>query len=80
MKTKSTALINMKRIAKSICLLVALFLVSLQGFSQLDPGDNPDGPPPAVPLDDYLHLIIIAAGAILAFFVLRRIGSKKTSH
>lgn len=56
-----------------------MLLISVKGFSQ-DPGDTPDGPPPAVPLDDYLLPILLAAGAILVFFVFRRMNRNKVSH
>lgn len=58
-------------------LMVALMLLlSKAGFSQ-DPGDSPDGPPPAVPFEDYMHLFLIAAGAILAFITIKKLRKKE---
>jgi hypothetical protein len=70
---------GLQKQVKSMLLVLMMVVLSLKGYSQ-DPGDNPDGPPPAVPLDDYLLPIILAAGAILAFFVFRRMNNKSVSH
>jgi hypothetical protein len=69
----------MTRKAKSICLVLALFLLTFKGFSQ-DPGDNPDGPPPAVPFDDYLLPILLVAGAVVAFYAIKKMQKKNISH
>ena len=54
-----------------------MLLLSSKGFSQ-DPGGNPDGPPPAVPLNDYyLEIMLFAVGAVLAFFVFRKMQRKQ---
>ena len=45
-----------------------------------DPGDSPDGNVPAIPFDDYLLPILLIAGIILAFFVIKRINKNKFSH
>jgi hypothetical protein len=52
-----------------------MLLLTKAGFSQ-DPGDNPDGPPPAVPFEDYMHLILLAAGAIFALFTIKKLQRK----
>ena len=66
----------MKKITRVVYLLVSMLLAfTPKGFSQ-DPGDNPDGPPPAVPFDDYLLPLLIVGGVILAFFVIRRMQRK----
>jgi hypothetical protein len=64
------------KLFKPLLLIAFFMLASTVGFSQ-DPGDNPDGPPPAVPIEDYMHLIIIAAGVIFALFKLKRLQSTK---
>ena len=53
-----------------------MLLVSNAGFSQ-DPGGNPDGPPPAVPFSDYMHILLIIAGAIFSFWVIKRLKRKE---
>ncbi len=60
---------GVKRLVTSLCLL----LLSTAAFSQ-DPGGSPDGPPPAVPFDDYLHLILIALGLVFALFTISRVN------
>lgn len=57
-------------------MITLMLLLSAKGFSQ-DPGGNPDGPPPAVPFDDYYGLILVVAGAIFALFVIRRMQKKQ---
>ncbi len=79
MKTLTTPLAGFVRFAKSSCLMVALFLVSIKGFSQ-DPGGNPDGPPPAVPFEHYYSWILIAVGAILALVVIKKMQKKHIAH
>lgn len=59
----------LKKHLKTYIAVLVMFLSSNYCFSQ-DPGGNPDGPPPAVPLDDYMHLIIIGAGLVFAAVVL----------
>ena len=61
---------------KPVLMLVIMVLVCQAGFSQ-DPGDNPDGPPPAVPIEDYMHLIILAVGAVFALFTIKRLQRKQ---
>ena len=68
--------IQIKHFLRPALLLACMVLLSIAGFSQ-DPGDNPDGPPPAVPFEDYMHLYILAAGAILAFVTLRKARASK---
>lgn len=78
-KLASTLTVLFER-SKSICLAVALTLLfSVNGFSQ-DPGGSPDGPPPAVPFNDYYHWILIAIGAIFALFVIRKMQKRTTSQ
>jgi hypothetical protein len=60
---------------KPLLFLLVFALLATQGFSQ-DPGDNPDGPPPAVPIEDYLHFIVLGAGAILSLIVIKRLEKK----
>ena len=66
----------LQQIMRPAVMLLCMVLLSQAGFSQ-DPGDNPDGPPPAVPFEDYMHLILIAAGAILAFFTIAKFKKKE---
>ena len=79
MKKSLITIAKLQEKFKSIFIVIAMLLISVKGFSQ-DPGDTPDGPPPAVPLDDYLLPILLAAGAILVFFVFRRMNRNKVSH
>ena len=58
---------------KRMATLFFLLLLSTAAFSQ-DPGGSPDGPPPAVPFDDYLHLILIAMGLVFALFKIGRVN------
>lgn len=62
--------------SKSIFLLTVLFINSIAAFCQ-DPGGSPDGPPPAVPFEDYMHFVLIALGAIFAFYTIKRLQRKK---
>ena len=62
---------QVQKFLKQSSLVILMLLISAIAFSQ-DPGDNPDGPPPAVPFDDYLHVIIIAVGVALSWLVIRR--------
>lgn len=69
----------MKAILKAlrpVVLMVFMLLLAKAGFSQ-DPGDSPDGPPPAVPFEDYMHLILLAVGAIFALFTIKRLQRGK---
>ncbi len=69
MKTqqKNTTMKSFKQVgAVLFFLLVAQF-----GFAQ-DPGGGPDGPPPAVPFDDYLNIILAAVGIIVALIYFRK--------
>ncbi len=69
MKTqqKNTTMKSFKQVgAVLFFLLIAQF-----GFAQ-DPGGGPDGPPPAVPFDDYLNIILAAVGIIVALIYFRK--------
>jgi hypothetical protein len=68
---KSTVVKTLRPVVMIICMV----LLTKAGFSQ-DPGDNPDGPPPVVPFEDYMHLILLAAGAIFALFTIKRLQRK----
>ena len=60
---------------KASVMALGVLLLSLPGFSQ-DPGGSPDGPPPAVPFDDYMHLILLGIGAVFALVVLKKLRTK----
>ena len=60
---------------KPLFFMIIMVLLTFNGFSQ-DPGDTPDGAPPAVPFEDYMHLIIIAIGAIIAFVTINKLQKK----
>lgn len=49
---------------------LVLLMLSVAAFSQ-DPGGGPDGPPPAVPFDDYLLVILGVVGIIFTYFFLK---------
>ena len=78
MKQLTTTFNGLLKKAKSFCLAIGMLLLSAQGFSQ-DPGGSPDGPPPAVPFNDYYHLILIAVGGIFALLVIKRMQKKQTT-
>ena len=56
----------------TIVLVCALLVLSNVGFSQ-DPGGGPDGPPPAVPFDDYLLPIVLFLGTIVSFIAFKKL-------
>lgn len=62
--------------ALRILAFVLFTILSFQAMSQ-DPGGNPDGPPPAVPFDDYLLPILLVAGLGLVFLLFRKMKVKK---
>ena len=61
---------------KRVAILFFLIVLATGTAYSQDPGGSPDGPPPAVPFDDYLHLFPILAGLMLTFFVIRRMQKK----
>lgn len=61
---------------KSIVILFGLTILATGTAYSQDPGGSPDGPPPAVPFDDYLHFLPILAGLVLTFFVIRKMQKK----
>lgn len=71
MKTKFAC-----NLLKAMVALAIGMLSSATAFCQDDPGPNPDGTTPAVPMDDNMHIILIAAGIMFAFFVLRRLRAQ----
>lgn len=65
----------MKSILKNLkpaLLLLSLTMAANAAFCQ-DPGGNPDGPPPAVPFDDYLYIVLIILGAVFALFAIKKL-------
>lgn len=70
--------LNLKSIYTVVMICMMLSLTTV-GFSQ-DPGGGPDGPPPAVPFDDYLLPIILVLGSIVSFFVFRKLKTSTTTH
>lgn len=77
MKTLNPKIAGLIAKSKYFGMVALMLLLSSKGFSQ-DPGGNPDGPPPAVPLNDYyLEIMLIAVGAVLAFFVFRKMQRKQ---
>ena len=50
---------------------LVLLMLSVAAFSQ-DPGGGPDGPPPAVPFDDYLNLILLAIGIFFSLYAIMK--------
>lgn len=61
---------------RPVMMMVCMLLLAKAGFSQ-DPGDSPDGPPPAVPFEDYMHLILLAVGAVFALFTIKKLQRRK---
>ena len=59
-------------------MVVCMLLLAHAGFSQ-DPGDNPDGPPPAVPFEDYVPLILLVAGSVFALFTIKKLQKSRLS-
>ncbi len=74
---KTIKSIGQKKITAIITVLIVLS--SQFSFSQ-DPGGGPDGPPPAVPLDDYLLIILAAIGLVVAYFFIKSRNRKKAIH
>ena len=66
---------DMKKFRPLLMLAVMIF-ATVSGFSQ-DPGGSPDGPPPAVPFEDYMHLILLAVGAVFALFTIKKLQRKQ---
>ncbi len=64
--------------SKLLGILSLMILVSLNAYSQ-DPGGSPDGPPPAVPFNDYYNWILFAVGAIFALFAIRKMQKRRTA-
>lgn len=64
------------QIFNSIILGCMMLIFSTAGFSQ-DPGGGPDGPPPAVPFDDYLLPIVVVVGLVVTFFAFKKLMSQK---
>lgn len=62
-------------VVKFICTLLGFILISVNAYSQ-DPGGSPDGPPPAVPIDDYMNLILSVIGVIFALFIIWKMKHK----
>ena len=56
---------------KQVGAVLFFLLIAQFGFAQ-DPGGGPDGPPPAVPFDDYLNIILAAVGIIVALIYFRK--------
>lgn len=78
MKKLTSNLIKLTQKGKTLCFVIGMLLLSAPGFSQ-DPGGSPDGPPPAVPFEDYYHLILIAAGSIFSLLVIKKLQKKETT-
>lgn len=60
-------------------MLMVMMLLSVSVFAQ-DPGGNPDGNPPAVPMEDYLLPVLAGLGLIVAFIFLRKRNKKRLIH
>lgn len=79
MKLQSLSL-SLKKWTVNTLLVLVMLAVNTVAFGQLSGPSNPDVEPenpPAVPLDDHLHIILLAAGAILIFFKFRSIYRKQ---
>ena len=60
---------------KAIAMVLIVVMACVPAFSQ-DPGGNPDGPPPAVPFEDFMHLGLLAVGVVLALVVIKKLNRK----
>ena len=63
---------SIKKTLKPALLLLSFVLAANAAFCQ-DPGGNPDGPPPAVPFDDYLYIVLIVLGAVFSLFAIKKL-------
>lgn len=64
-----------KQVTRFMGLVLLMISVLTTGVHAQDPGGNPDGPPPAVPFDDYLLPILLIAGAVFGLFIIKRMKS-----
>lgn len=67
-----------KTLIKFSLTLIGLFVINSAVFSQ-DPGGSPDGPPPAVPIDDHLNLILAALGVLFALFTMWKLKHRSAA-
>jgi hypothetical protein len=66
-----------KSIIAGIVLLCTIILPAL-GYSQpVNPGGNPDGNPPVVPIDSRLNIILITVGVIFATIIIRKMNRRQ---
>ena len=65
----------MKTTLKFALALTGLVMLSNVAYSQ-DPGGSPDGPPPAVPIEDHMNLILAVIGVVFALFIVWRMQNK----
>ncbi len=73
---------QLKNVVKKLQIVLVSFvlvLISQVVYSQ-DPGGGPDGPPPAVPFDDYLLLILVFIGVVFTYILFKRKQIKIVSH
>jgi hypothetical protein len=68
----------MKRVSRKILAIGIVCLMMMLPFIGMaqDPGNNPDGPPPAsppsVPFDDNMNIGLIAVGIIFCIVILKK--------
>ena len=69
----------MKSALRFALALIGLIMLSNLAYSQ-DPGGSPDGPPPAVPIEDHMNLILASIGIVFAIFIIWRMQHRHTPN
>ncbi len=59
--------------------LMGTVMLSFGAFSQ-DPGGSPDGPPPAVPIEDHMNLILAGIGVVFALVIIWRMQHRHAAN
>ena len=65
----------------TICTIAVIsVMIPFISFAQ-DPGGNPDGnPPPVVPFDDNMNLVLIGAGIVFAVVIFKKLQGKRVAN
>jgi hypothetical protein len=58
-------------------ILIGMFSIPYLGYTQpVNPGGNPDGNPPVVPIDNRMNIILIVLGLIIAIVVYKKMKNR----
>lgn len=69
-----------RKIVTTAAIIICTLILPIIGYSQPDPGGNPDGNPPVVPFDKRLNIILIIVGITLAVIVLIRSKKRQSGN